>query len=436
MSDSMDIFLKEFAAGEETDGVMLSLAKALLQMIIVDEPQNDLIVYYEGTSDGMIDITMAFDVGELNIARPLAGAAAAEQPLAGAATAEQPLAGAEQQTEADQTAEATEETAEMNPFMRNQTHNQSKSQTAEELPVPGTVNSNVNPFAEGPETIPIIMPQVEEGETINQAEKTIQERRQEFRAELEAKYGKQFSQIKLANIQKNADRRKYIQFLEESRRIRKAELLLPAARDILVILPPGPDRVDLETAILAVEEEPTDTEIHDLEQLVKRLRQATPLKKSVSQNNQTKIAFRPELIRKATRITQKIEAALKGDLATLNAADRKKLDDNLLLLKTVTSMGDDEEFDKSDEDRLQRIISFFENNYPKIIAEQTTVAPKPKLRRAVFGNILNGMPQPPRKSLQGISNRNIRGNLGPTQTRKQNPLSNVVAAALGEQEEE
>ena len=92
--------------------------------------------------------------------------------------------------------------------------------------------------------------------------------------------------------------------------------------------------------------------------------------------NETKIAFRPNLIRKATRIAEKIEAALKGELATLNPTDRKKLDDNLFLLKTQRNMAndEDEDFDQGDKDRLQRLIAFFEKNYPKILADSEQIA--------------------------------------------------------------
>lgn len=358
MSDSMDIFLKDFASGGETDMVMLPLAKALLEMIIVDEPRDRLTVYYEGTSDGMIDITMAFDVGKLNIVRQ--GIKAVTESEAEAAAQSQPLTGV-----ATKAATELPETPENNPFMRTE---EAATQPPGEQPLQGTANSNTNPFAGKPANIPDIMPKVRKGVAV--AKKTIQQRRQEFRAELEAKYGRPFGEIKLANIQKNTDRRKYIQFLEESKRIRKADALRPVAESILAKISPGQNRTELETALLAIEEEPTEMELHELEQLIERLRPTT------APEEQTKVAFRPELIRKATRIAEKIEAALKGELATLNPTDRKKLDDNLFLLKTQRNMAndEDEDFDQSDKDRLQRLIAFFEKNYPKILADSEQIA--------------------------------------------------------------
>lgn len=426
----------------DTDIIMRALAKKMLRMLVDDEynDKNLCVFFSEKPDNDMIGVTIGISVGDLIVEKGAAETVDVakkpiEEPIKSESTEEKPsMIGVKERISS-----ATRKLRGVISDLTRKKEKQPEQSLPEEINSTGNPfrplnnrNSIGNPFAGKPANIPVIMPSVEEGvATANQAtKKTIQQRRQEFRTELEAKYGRPFSEIKLANIQKNADRRKYIQFLEESKRIRKADALRPVAESILAKISPGPRRTELETALLAIEEEPTETELHALEQLIELLRS------TIAPEEQTKVAFRPELIRKAKNIADKMKTVIDG---TVNIAAKKTLEDKLLLLESLIITGNDEEIDQKHADQLNMLITFFEKKYPDIVTQAPKVMTAVKstlLRRATLPGGNNSIAQPPSKSQLGTSNRTILGNLGPKQTRKQNPLSGMVTAALKEQEEE
>lgn len=436
----------------DTDIIMRALAKKMLRMLVDDEynDKNLCVFFSEKPDNDMIGVTIGISVGDLVVEKGAAETVDVakkpiEEPIKSESTKGKPsMIGVKERISS-----ATRKLRGVISDLTRKKEKQPEQSLPEEINSTGNPfrplnnrNSIGNPFAGKPANIPVIMPSVEEGvATANQAtKKTIQQRRQEFRTELEAKYGRPFSEIKLANIQKNADRRKYIQFLEESKRIRKADALRPVAESILAKISPGPRRTELETALLAIEEEPTETELHALEQLIERLRPAT------ASEEQTKVAFRPELIRKAKNISQKIKEALNGSLKGLSPEKLKEIDEKLTLLDiNTTFVEQNSNTNISNKDsiknlnELTELIQYFEQNYPAILIQAPNVvqAAKSKLIRRINlpgGN--NGIPKLPIRPPPGSSTREVLGNFGPKQIGVHKPLSTVVAAALEEQEEE
>lgn len=169
------------------------------------------------------------------------------------------------------------------------------------------------------------MPPIEKGTTSNQVKKTIKEEREEFRKKLEIKYGKPFAEIKTKNLTQNTNGDNEIEFIKRSRRIRKADKLRPIAQDILTKIPEGSDHDELELAILAIEDEPTDEQIDELIQIIDRLKSKQSLQGS--KVNVAKLIVNPvehpsELIKRGTALVERLREKFKKQPPAINIANK------------------------------------------------------------------------------------------------------------------